>query len=81
MWRRLLDGARIIDAVATPNGMVKVYRTRLQTLDLGVIHLKDVRASINPGMSGDEVLLGMSALKHVEFTQRGTRLTLRQYGP
>lgn len=65
----------------TANGTVKVYRTRLRTLDLGVIHLRDVRASINPGMSGDEVLLGMSALKHVEFTQRGTQLTLRQYGP
>ncbi len=65
----------------TANGTVKVYRTQLQTLDLGVIHLKDVRASINPGMSGDEVLLGMSALRHVEFTQRGTQLTLRQYEP
>ena len=65
----------------TANGTVKIYRTQLETLDLGVIHLKDVRASINPGMTGNEVLLGMSALKHVEFTQRGTQLTLRQYGP
>ncbi|TQV79471.1 TIGR02281 family clan AA aspartic protease [Exilibacterium tricleocarpae] len=65
----------------TANGIVQVFRTQLDTLDLGVIHLKDVRASINPGMSGNEVLLGMSALRHVEFTQRGTRLTLRQYGP
>jgi len=29
-------------------------------------------------MRGNEVLLGMSFLKHVEFTQRGDTLTLRQ---
>jgi hypothetical protein len=25
MWRRLLDGAHIIDAVATPGGIVEVF--------------------------------------------------------
>jgi aspartyl protease family protein len=28
-------------------------------------------------MAGDEVLLGMSVLKHLEFTQRGDTLVLR----
>jgi aspartyl protease family protein len=41
--------------------------------------LQQVRASINPNMQGNEVLLGMSFLKHLEFTQRGDSLTLRQY--
>ncbi|MBN0322036.1 TIGR02281 family clan AA aspartic protease, partial [Pseudomonas aeruginosa] len=33
---------------------------------------------IAPGMDGDEVLLGMSALKQLEFTQRDGTLVLRQ---
>jgi aspartyl protease family protein len=32
-----------------------------------------------PGLQTEEVLLGMSFLKHIEFTQRGDSLTLRQY--
>ncbi|MDA3165056.1 TIGR02281 family clan AA aspartic protease, partial [Pseudomonas aeruginosa] len=35
-------------------------------------------ALIAPGMDGDEVLLGMSALKQLEFTQRDGTLVLRQ---
>lgn len=30
-------------------------------------------------MNGDEVLLGMTVLKHLELVQRGDHLTLRQY--
>lgn len=63
----------------TANGMITVYATTLAKVDLGGIVLHQVRASINPNMQGDEVLLGMSFLKHLEFTQRGDRLTLRQY--
>jgi len=63
----------------TANGPIKVYATRLEKVDLGGIVLRQVRASINPGMKGNEVLLGMSFLKHLEFTQRGDTLTLRQY--
>jgi aspartyl protease family protein len=37
-----------------------------------------VAALIAPGMGGDEVLLGMSALKQLEFTQRDGSLMLRQ---
>ena len=29
-------------------------------------------------MGGETILLGMSALKQIEFTQRGSNLTLRQ---
>jgi len=63
----------------TANGMITVYATSLTTVDLGGIVLQQVRASINPNMQGNEVLLGMSFLKHLEFTQRGDSLTLRQY--
>lgn len=63
----------------TANGPVQVFGTRLEEVALGGIRLHDIRASINPGMQQDEVLLGMSFLKHLEFTQRGDTLTLRQY--
>ena len=62
----------------TANGPVQVRATRIGELGLGDIRLYDVRASINPGMQGDEILLGMSALKQVEFSQRGGTLVLRQ---
>lgn len=65
--------------VSTANGQITVYATRLNELSIGDIHLFNVAANINPGMSGDEILLGMSALKQLEFTQRGDQLTLRQY--
>ena len=63
----------------TANGTVEVRSTKLDSLQLGAIRLENVRASINPGMQGMEVLLGMSALKQIEFSQRGNQLTLRQY--
>ncbi len=61
----------------TANGVVTVYGTVIDELRLGDITLSGVRASINPAMSGDSVLLGMSALRHIEFSQRGDLLTLR----
>ncbi|RFA31165.1 aspartyl protease [Alkalilimnicola ehrlichii] len=63
----------------TAAGIITGYRTQLEQVELGPIALEDVRASINPHMDADEILLGMSFLKHLEFTQRGDRLTLRQY--
>jgi aspartyl protease family protein len=63
----------------TANGAITVYATTLAKVDLGGIVLQQVRASINPNMEDDEVLLGMSFLKQLEFTQRGDSLTLRQY--
>jgi hypothetical protein len=38
----------------------------------------DVRALVAPGLHGDQVLLGMSALNKLEFTQRGGTMLLRQ---
>ncbi|MBB2495321.1 retropepsin-like aspartic protease family protein [Aquipseudomonas ullengensis] len=62
----------------TANGLSTGYRTHLTSLQLGEIQLHDVAALITPGMDGDEVLLGMSALKQLEFTQRDGTLVLRQ---
>jgi len=62
----------------TANGMITVYATTLAQVDLGGIILRQVRASINPNMQGNEVLLGMSFLKHFEITQKGKTLTIRQ---
>ena len=62
----------------TANGPIISYLTRLDSVSLGPITLHDLRASINPNVDNDEILLGMSFLKHLEFTQRGDTLTLRK---
>jgi aspartyl protease family protein len=63
---------------STANGIVDTYLTRIEHLSIGGIEVYDVAASINPGMNHDtSILLGMSVLKNIEFTQRGDQLTLR----
>ena len=62
----------------TANGEVRTWLTRLDSVTLGDIELKNVRASILPGLNDKEVLLGMSYLKQLELTQRGNTLTIRQ---
>lgn len=69
-------GAQMI--VSTANGNIPVYSTKLDKVRLGDIVLHDVRADINPYMQDDFVLLGMSFLKQLEFTQRSKQLILRQ---
>ena len=61
----------------TANGAVAVWRTRLDEVRLGSLSLADIPASILPSMSADEpVLLGMSFLKQVDFSQRDGQLVL-----
>lgn len=62
----------------TANGSVKVFQTVINRLSIGNIYLFNVDASINPGIRSNEILLGMSALKQVEFSQSGQQLTLRE---
>ncbi|MBC9252327.1 aspartyl protease [Pseudomonas alcaligenes] len=64
--------------LSTANGLSTGYRTHLASLQLGDIRLNNVAALVAPGMQGNEVLLGMSALKQLEFTQKGGTLVLRQ---
>ena len=61
----------------TAAGVIRVWQTRIDDLRLGDLHFRDLPATINPHMEGDGVLLGMSALKRVEFEQTGNELRLR----
>lgn len=61
----------------TANGRVAIMTTTLRELTIGDIVLYDIQAVINPGMDDDEILLGMSVLKQLEFTQRQDTLILR----
>ena len=64
---------------STANGMITVYSTRVAELTLGSIILRDVSASITTSMASNTILLGMSALRQIEFSQRNGKLTLRHY--
>ena len=64
--------------LSTANGRAQGYRTQIDRLQLGAIVLRNVRAVAAPGLEGEQVLLGMSALNKLEFTQRGGIMLLRQ---
>lgn len=64
--------------VSTANGTVTVYATRIGKLGLGPFVFADIEGNLNPGMDGDEILLGMSLLRHLEFTQQGDTLILKK---
>lgn len=68
----------MVHTVDTANGTARAYTSHIDTLQLGEIELTDLPATIAPGMEGDEILLGMSALKHLEFVKRDKTLTLIQ---
>ncbi len=72
----LVKGPAIM--IKTANGNTRAYRTRLDSVAIGDIRLYDVRATVLQTISGEEVLLGMSFLKHFEIIQKGTTLTIRQ---
>lgn len=68
--------------VSTANGSITVRTTVIDELGLGPFLARQVRGHLNPGMDhDDQVLLGMSVLKHLEFTQRGDTLVLRAPAP
>ncbi|MDH3948087.1 MAG: retroviral-like aspartic protease family protein [Gammaproteobacteria bacterium] len=62
----------------TANGPAINYTTQLDAVSLGNITLYNLPASINPNVNHEDILLGMSFLKHLEFSQKGNTLTLRQ---
>jgi len=65
--------------VHTANGRIQAFMSSLSQVAIGEIKLNDVKAMINPAEKSDVILLGMSFLKHIEFTQRGDTLVLRKY--
>jgi len=60
----------------TANGTSQSYATTVDTLVLGGIVMTNVPASISSGMEFDEILLGMSFLKHLHLTQQGKQLRI-----
>jgi len=74
---QLKRGAAI--QVQTANGAVIGYVSTLDSVAVDGIELENVKAIINPSDDTDVILLGMSFLKKIEFTQRGDVLILRQY--
>ena len=61
----------------TANGAITAWQTTVDTIQLGALQLGPIRASINPRDSSGAVLLGMSFLKHLDFSQQGNTLTLK----
>jgi len=60
----------------TASGVVDSWLTTIDTLRLGPLEMHDVPAVIIPDMPGNEVLLGMSFLKHLKLEQQGDRLKI-----
>lgn len=64
--------------VQTANGTALAHRTFVNSISLGDITLYDLPATILNNYNDNEVLLGMSFLKHLELIQKGKTLTIRQ---
>lgn len=62
--------------VQTANGPTHVYTTKLTQVQLGTITQTRLPALVNPADQGEDILLGMRFLKHVDFYQKGDQLTL-----
>ena len=61
---------------STANGVVQVYRVKLNTLKIGPIVLNNVDAAVIEGGSPPVVLLGMSALNRLDMKRDNSILTL-----
>lgn len=61
----------------TANGTISAWQTTLDEIRLGPLRLGPVAASINPNGGDDAVLLGMSFLRQLDFSQQGNTLTLK----
>jgi aspartyl protease family protein len=61
---------------STANGVVQVYRVKLNTLKIGSIVLNNVDASVIEGGSPSVVLLGMSALNRLDMKRDNSIMTL-----
>lgn len=66
--------------VQTANGPKVAYQTRLRSVRVGGLELADVPAIASDGMEGAGVLLGMSFLRHLNFSQRDGRLVITPPG-
>ncbi len=62
----------------TAAGTVDVWSTTIPELRLGDLTFHNVPGTINPAMDPDMVLLGMSVLGELDFSQQAGVLTLRK---
>ena len=63
----------------TANGMSNAYTTIISSLQLGNIIEYDVEAVLVPNFPGGQILLGMSFLERLDFSQRGDTLILEAH--
>ena len=66
--------------VMTAAGPVRAWRTRLDSVNVGGVTLNNVRATITRAPM-EEVLLGMSFLKHFTIRQQGDELIIERGSP
>jgi len=71
--RGLEFGPRI--GIMTAAGRIGGWMTRLDSVEVGDLELRNVRATISPGL-GEEALLGMSFLKNYSIVQEGDTLVI-----
>ena len=72
----LIRGAR--GTASTANGYTTFWHTDIDSVEIGNIRLFDLEGSILDNMPGGYVLLGMTALTHLEIEQKNNTLILRQ---
>lgn len=64
--------------VQTAAGVVTAHRALIKQMRIGGIELTHVKASLIPSMEGDTILLGMSALGRVAFSQKDGEMLLQK---
>jgi len=62
--------------VSTANGLVQVYKVKLDNVKIGDISLSNVDAFVQEGDSLPMALMGMSFLNRVEMKREGSQMTL-----
>lgn len=63
--------------IVTASDVIPGYLVTLDEVSVGPLSLHRVRGTVSERTIGDQVLLGMSFLRHFELSQRGGRLTVR----
>lgn len=61
----------------TGNGTIATWTARLDEVEVGGLAVRNLRATVLPNMGGEEILLGMAYLKHMDVRLAGGRLWLR----
>jgi aspartyl protease family protein len=70
------NGQRV--AMSTANGVVPVYRVKLDEVRIGTVMLNNVDGVVHPEDSMPIVLLGMSFLNRMEMKRDGETMTLKK---